>query len=102
MPCQQVSKLVNEREILGAVGLSGEINENQGREIVVEAKTTELISRQRPMSVVSNDAAHHHEDTHIFECFDNVTSPLIRAGRLHPIKKQKLAHTVSNDVRLIL
>jgi hypothetical protein len=102
MPCQQVSKLVNEREILSAVGLSGEIDENQGRENVVEAKTTELISRQRPMSIVSDDTAHHHKDTHIFERFDDVTSPLVRAGRIHPIKKQKLAHTVSNHVRIIL
>ena len=87
MPCQQVGKLVNEREILSAVGLSGEIDENQGRKIVVEAKATELISRQRPMSIVSDDAAHHHKDTHVFERVDDVTSPLVRAGRIHPIKK---------------
>ena len=92
MPCQQVGKLVNEREILSVVRLSGKIDENQGRENVVEAKTTELISRQRPMSTVSDDTAHHHKDTHIFERFDDVTS----------IKKQKLAHTVSNHVRTIL
>ena len=102
MPCQQMGKLMNEREILSAVGLSGEIDENQGRENVVEAKTTELISRQRPMSIVSDDTAHHHKDTHIFERFDDVTSPLVRAGRIHPLKKQKLAHTVSNHVRTIL
>ena len=101
MPCQQVGKLVNECEILSAVGLSGEIDKNQGREIVVEAKTTELISRQGPMSVVSDDAAHHHKDTHILECLDNVTSPLVRGGRRYLIKKQKLAHTVSNHVRII-
>ena len=93
---------MNEREILSAIGLSGEIDKNQGRENVVEAKTTELISRQRPMSIVSDDTAHHHKDTHFLKCLDNVTSPLLRGGRCYLIKKQKLANTVSNHVRIIL
>ena len=102
MPCQQVGKLVNEREILSAVGLPGKIDENQGRKNVEEAKTTELISRQRPMSVVSDDTAHHHKDTHIFERCDDIVAPLLGSGRQHMIKVQERTHTASNCPRGIL
>ena len=102
MAQKQVSKLVQEGEVLCAIRFVSDVDEDQGSNVVVEAKSSELPRRELPRVARTDDTAPHDKHTCTFKRCDDIVAPLLGSGRRHMIKVQERTHTASNCPRGIL